>query len=141
MMPSLSLKKVCTKSGLAQGEVCYLDYAGMSVPIYDPVTKAVAFMAAILVATLAYFGYNYAKAERAQSEECFVNGIVRALTFFGGVVATLLPDNLRAEVISHTQTTIRPSRAIMGVASYYQLFVDPTRVRRPRDKAKVDSRR
>lgn len=56
-------------------------------------------------------------------------------------MATLVPDNLKAGVITHTQTTIRLSRAIMEVASYHQLFVEPTRVRRPRDKAKVDSRR
>ena len=66
-------------------------------------------------------------------EECFVNGIARAFSFFGGVVATLVPDNLKAGVI-------RLSRAIVELASYYRLWVDPTRVRRPRDKAKVEER-
>ena len=118
------------------GEVCYLDYAGMTIPIYDPITHVVLFCAQILVATLAYSGYTYAEAQRAQSEECFVNGIVRALSFFGGVVATLVPDNLKAGVISHTKRVIRLSRAIVELASYYHLWIDPTRVRRPRDKAK-----
>ncbi|WP_298211212.1 hypothetical protein [Ferrimicrobium sp.] len=80
------------------------------------------------------------KPERAQSEECFVNGIVRALNFFGGVVVTLVPDNLKAGVISHAKRVIRLSRAIVELASYYHLWVDPTRVRRPRDKAKVEER-
>jgi transposase len=73
-------------------------------------------------------------------EECFVNGIARAFSFFGGVVATLVPDNLKAGVISHTKRVIRLSRAIVELASYYRLWVDPTRVRRPRDKAKVKER-
>ena len=122
------------------GEVCYLDYAGMTIPIYDAITGVVLFCAQILVATLAYSGYTYAEAQRAQSEECFVNGIVRALGFFGGVVATLVPDNLKAGVISHTKRVIRLSRAIVELAGYYSLWVDPTRVRRPRDKAKVEER-
>ncbi|WP_298337478.1 IS21 family transposase [Ferrimicrobium sp.] len=122
------------------GEVCYLDYAGMTIPIYDAITHMVLFCAQILVATLAYSGYTYAEAQRAQSEECFVNGIARALSFFGGVVATLVPDNLKAGVISHTKRVIRLSRAIVELASYYHLWIDPTRVRRPRDKAKVEER-
>jgi len=104
------------------------------------ITHAVLFCAQILAATLAYSGYTYAEAQRAQSEECFVNGIARAFSFFGGVVATLVPDNLKAGVISHTKRVIRLSRAIVELASYYRLWVDPTRVRRPRDKAKVEER-
>jgi transposase len=50
----------------APGEVCYLDYAGMTIPIYDVITHAVLFYAQILVATLAYSGYTYAEAQRAQ---------------------------------------------------------------------------
>ena len=42
------------------GEVCYLDYAGMTIPIYDATTGVVLFCAQILVATLAYSGYTYA---------------------------------------------------------------------------------
>jgi len=55
-------------------------------------------------------------------------------------VATLVPDNLKAGVISHTKRVIRLSRAIVELACYYRLWVDPTRVRRPRDKAKVEER-
>jgi len=73
-------------------------------------------------------------------EECFVYGIARAFSFFGGVVATLVPDNLKAGVIPHTKRVIRLSRAIVELASYYRLWVDPTRVHRPRDKAKVEER-
>jgi len=42
----------------APGEVCYLDYAGMTIPIYDAITHAVLFCAQILVTTLAYSGYT-----------------------------------------------------------------------------------
>ncbi|WP_298211214.1 hypothetical protein [Ferrimicrobium sp.] len=44
------------------GEVCYLDYAGMTIPIYDATGHMVLFCAQILVATLAYSGYTYAEA-------------------------------------------------------------------------------
>jgi Transposase and inactivated derivatives len=129
--------KVTMMLSHAPGEICYLDYAGMTIPIYDPTGDLVLFCAEILVATLAYSGYTYAEAERSQSEECFANGIVGALSFFGGVTATLVPDNLKAGVIFHTKRAIRLSQTMVELARYYHLYVDPTRVRHPRDKAKV----
>lgn len=122
------------------GEVCFLDYAGATVPIYNPATGEVDFSAAILVATLAYSGYTYAEAERNQSEECFVTGIANALGFFGGVMTSLVPDNLKAGVITHTSSTLKLSRSLVELASHYELYVDPARVRKPRDKAKNEER-
>ncbi len=122
------------------GEEAFLDYCGDTVAIYDSGTSQVSFEAEIFLDTLAYSGYSYFEAQRRQDSQSFTGGIARGFTYFNGVVKTLVPDNLKAGVITNSKSDLRLSRAMMELAEHYQVFVDPARKYRAKDKAKVEER-
>jgi transposase len=64
---------------------------------------------------------------------------VRAFEFLGGVPEIVVPDNLKAGVSKacRYEPDVNPTYADM--AAYYGVAVIPTRVRKPKDKAKVES--
>jgi transposase len=121
-------------------EVLYLDYCGDTVPIYDRTSNRIAYEAEIFVATLAASGYSFFEGHLGQDSVSFVGGITMALSYIGGVVARLVPDNLKAGVITNNKSDLKLSRAMMELGAYYEVFVDPTRKYRAKDKAKVEER-
>jgi len=64
---------------------------------------------------------------------------VRALEFLGGVPRQIVPDNLRTGVLRANwyEPGLNPTYA--DLAAHYGTAILPTRVRRPRDKAKVEA--
>lgn len=119
------------------GEKLFVDYAGQTVPIVDRQTGAVQ-PAQIFVAVLGASNYTYVEASWSQNLADWVMAHVRALQFFGGCPAIIVPDNLKSGVRSpcRYEPTLNPTYAEM--AAYYGIAVIPARVRRPRDKAKVE---
>jgi transposase len=90
-------------------------------------------------------GYTYAEAQWAQDLPNWIGGHVRALAFFGGVPEIIVPDNTTTGVThpsryepdlnpTYQDLAARPSRA----RKHYEAVVIPARVRKPRDKAKVE---
>lgn len=64
---------------------------------------------------------------------------MRTLAFLGGVPRQIVPDNLRADVLRANcyESGINPTYRYP--AAHYGTAILPTRVRRPRDKAKVEA--
>ena len=64
---------------------------------------------------------------------------MRTLAFLGGAPQLIVPDNLRAAVLrAHWyEPGINPT--YRGFAAHYRTAILPTRMRRPRDKAKVEA--
>jgi transposase len=119
------------------GEKLFVDYAGDTVPITNPETGEV-HQAQIFVATLGASSYTYAEAQPSQEMPHWIGGHVRAHTFFGGVTQIIVPDNLR-QGVKHAyryEPEINPS--YLEMAQHYGVAVIPARVRRSRDKAKVE---
>jgi transposase len=122
------------------GEKAYIDYCGMTVPIYDKECDNVEFNSQIFVATLPYSEYSYFEAHSSQSAKWFINGCVRAFNYFGGVTEILVTDNLKASVIANTRNDVKLSKAMIDFAQYYSIIIEPTRPYKPKDKARVESR-
>ena len=119
------------------GEKLFIDYAGQTVPITDP-TTGVINDAQIFVAVLGASSYTYVEAHASQSLPNWIGAHRRALDFLGGVPEVLVPDNLKAGVKSpHLyEPDINPT--YQEFARHYELAVVPTRVRKPKDKAKAE---
>jgi transposase len=78
------------------------------------------------------------EARWTQSLPDWIGCHVGAFTAFGGVARQLVCDNLKAGVTAACRYEPGISRTYQEMASHYGTAVLPARVRRPRDKAKVE---
>lgn len=103
----------------------------------DPNTGEIC-QAAIFVAVLGASSYTYCAATWSQSISDWLSSHVRAFEFFGGVPATVVPDNLKSGVNKACiyEPTLNPSYG--ALARHYGVAVIPARPRRPKDKSKVE---
>jgi transposase len=82
--------------------------------------------------------YTYAEARWSEGLADWVGVHVNALAFLGGAPKLLVCDNLRAGVTAACRYEPGINRTYQEMAAHYGAAVLPTRVRRPRDKAKVE---
>jgi transposase len=120
------------------GEKLFIDYAGLTIP-YVLGTTGEERKAEVFVATLGASSYTYAEAQASQAMDSWIGGHVRAFEFFGGVPEILVPDNTKTGVTSPCRYEPDINPTYQDMAEHYGAAVIPTRVRRPRDKAKVES--
>jgi len=121
------------------GEKCFLDFAGDTVPIYCEETGKVRFRAQVFVAVLGASSYTFAYAVENQGIESWILANCLALEFFGGVPLVLVPDNLKAGVKDPNFYDPVINVTFAEMAKYYSAVVIPARVRKPKDKAKVEA--
>jgi transposase len=117
------------------GEKVFLDYAGQTVPLIDPQTGEVR-AAQIFVAVLGASNYTYAEAQWSQELPHWIAGHVRLFAFLGGVPHILVPDNLKAGVTRACRYEPDLNPTYQALAEHYDTAIIPTRIRKPRDKAK-----
>jgi hypothetical protein len=66
-------------------------------------------------------------------------GLDRAWMFFGATIATLIPDNTNAMVLDPDALNATLVPAFLDYVQARGLFVDPARVRSPKDKPRVEN--
>lgn len=120
------------------GDKLQVDYSGDKLSFIDR-TSGTVTSAELFVCSWGASSYCYAEASPSQKQEDFVTSHVRALQYFGCVPRALVPDNLKSAVMkaSSYEPTINTLYAAM--AAHYDVAVVPARVRKPRDKAVVES--
>ena len=121
------------------GEKLFVDYAGPTVPILDRRTGEILFEAQIFVAVLGASNYAYAEATRTQTLPDWIGAHVRAFAFIGGVPEIVVPDNLKSGVSKPCRYEPDINPTYHAMAAYYGTAVIPARVKKARDKAKVES--
>jgi transposase len=119
------------------GEKLFVDYAGATIPIYDPASGAVN-PAAVFVAVLGASSYTFAEATSGQDLRNWTGSHMRAFEFFGGVTEVVVPDNLKSAVThpSYYEPDLNPTYRDLG--EHYGVAIIPARPYRARDKAKVE---
>jgi transposase len=120
------------------GEKLFIDYSGPTVDIIDPQTGEI-IAVQIFVAVLGASNYTFAEATLDQTLPNWIASHVRALQFFGGVPALLVPDNLKAAVSKACRYDPKVNSTYADMAAYYGTAVLPTRPYKPKDKAKVEN--
>src|SRR4051812_14134818 len=120
------------------GERLFVDFAGQTVEVVDPATGEIR-TAQVFVAVLGASNYTYAEAVWTQSLPDWIGAHVRALEFLGGVPRQIVPDNLRSGVLRANWYEPGLNPTYQDLATHYGTAILPTRVRRPRDKAKVEA--
>ena len=119
------------------GEKLFIDYSGSKVPYTDPVTGLV-HHAEIFTAVLGASGYTYAEASVNQSKESFANSHINTFKYINGVPVVLVPDNLKSAVIEASFFDAQINSTYQDMANHYGCVVIPARVRKPKDKSKVE---
>lgn len=120
------------------GDKCFVDYAGHTVEVIDRGSGEIR-PAQIFVAVLGCSNYTYAEASWTQSLPDWLGAHVRALEFFGGAPAAFVPDNLKSGVDKPHRYDPDLNCAYAEFAEHYDVAILPARVRRPRDKSKVET--
>jgi transposase len=120
------------------GEKAFVDFSGDGIDIVDPKTGEV-FRTKLFVAVLGASSLTYVEPVLDETLPTWIGCHVRAFDFFGGVPEIVVPDNLKSGVKrpDRYEPEINPTYA--DWAQHYGCAVIPARVRRPRDKAKVES--
>jgi len=120
------------------GEKLFVDYAGQTVPVVDRATGQLR-EAQIFVATLGASSYTYAEATWGQTVPDWIGSHVRAFAHFGGVPELVIPDNLKAGVTAACYYDPDLNPTYQELARHYGTAILPARVRKPRDKGKVEN--
>lgn len=123
---------------ISPGDKLFVDYAGMTMPVIDRLTGEI-HAAQIFVATLGHSGYTYVEATATQSIPDWLGSHRRALEYFGGVPAAVVPDNLKSGVTRAHRYDPDINPSYQDLATHYGFAVLPARVATPRDKAAVES--
>ena len=119
------------------GEKLFVDWAGDTIGVADPTTGEV-HQARIFVAALGASNYTYAEARWTETLPDWIGAHVNALNAIGGVPKALVPDNLKAGVTKPSRYEPGINRTYQDLADHYGCVVLPTRIVKPRDKAKVE---
>ena len=119
------------------GDKLFVDYAGKTMAVIDRHTGEVQ-IAQVFVAALGASHYTYVEATLTQSVADWLAAHVRALEYFGGVPRAIVPDNLKSGV--HRPCRYEPdlNPSYQDFAEHYGIAILPARVRKPRDKSKVE---
>jgi len=120
------------------GEKLFVDYCGQTVPVIDKSTGEV-YKCQIFVAVLGASNFTYAEATYTQGLPDWIGSHVRALDFIGGVPEILVPDNLLSGVTKACRYEPGINRTYQELAVHYGAAVIPARVRKPKDKARVEA--
>lgn len=125
----------------APGEVAQVDF-GYVGKLYDP-TRGMLRKAWVFVLVLGHSRHQAARIAFDQAVETWLRVHVECLRDLGGVVETIVPDNLKAAVIraafgvSGEPTEL--NRSYRELARHYNFKIDPAPVRQPKKKGKVES--
>lgn len=131
----------CQRRSLRQvhraGDKLFIDYCGPTVAVVDA-SSGEPRQAQVFVAVLGASSYTYAEATWTQSLPDWIGSHQRALAFFGGVPALLVPDNLRAAVSRPDRYAPEPNATYLACARHYGTAILPARPYKPKDKAKAE---
>ena len=118
------------------GEKLFVDFAGDTVAVIDPLTGDIR-PAHIFVAALGASNFTYAEARWSEGLADWISVHVNALAAIGGVPKAVVCDNLKAGVTKPSRYEPGINRSYQELATHYGFAVLPTRIKKPRDKTSV----
>ncbi len=127
---------VVMRSDYEPGEKLLSDYAGETLSYWD--FQGNQFKVEIFVATLGFSNRIYAEATESQKLAHWVNSHIRAFSYFGGVTAAIVIDNLKSGVTKCHRYEPDINRTFEEFGAHYSTTIFPVRSAKPRDKAKVE---
>jgi len=119
------------------GEEAQVDYGKMG-RLRDDATGKMRDVWALIV-TLTFSRYMFVMPMFSQTTEAVCAGLDEAWRFFGGITKRIVPDNMSAIVDDANPESFKLVDAFAEYAEVRGFFVDPARVRHPKDKPRVEN--
>src|SRR5207237_10893467 len=113
------------------GEKLFVDYSGKKPHIVDCKTGELIDVE-LFVAALGASNYTFAEASLTQSGPDWIASHVRALGYFGGAPAALVPDQLKSGVTKPCRYEPEVQRTYEELAQHYGTTVLPAPPKHPR---------
>lgn len=118
------------------GEQAQVDFASVGLmkdPLSGEMRKSYAF-----IMTLSHSRYRFVRFVFKQDVASWIDCHIRAFHFFGGVPRTVMPDNLKSGVETADLYDPILNRSYAELEKHYGFVCDPTKIRTPRHKGKVE---
>ena len=93
----------------------------------------------VLIVTLAFSRYQFVWPTFRQTTEAVCEGLDRAWGFFGAMSLSMIPDNMKAIVKDADALNPTLVDAFLDYVQARGIFVDPARIRAPKDKPRVEN--
>lgn len=119
------------------GEKMFVDWVGDTMTVINPETGE-AITAYLFVSAIGTSGYPYVEAFPTKEKGNWIRAHVNAFRHYGGLPLILVPDNDKSAVTSPSRYDPELNKTYREMAEYYGVAVIPARVRRPKDKPKVE---
>ena len=121
---------------VAPGSQIQIDYGKVGLLFDGKSNKKRAVYA--FIATLSHSRHKYVEFTFKQDQQSFVASHVNMFEFFDGVAEHITLDNLKTGVIKPDLYDPKLNQTYQEMAEHYNCFLDPCRVRHPKDKGKVE---
>jgi transposase len=120
------------------GEKTFVDYSGLTVPIYTSNLQDVLYKAEIFVGVLGASDLIYCEATKSQTLPDWIASHQNMLRYYKGAPELFIPDNLRSGVTKPGRYEPLCNRTYEEFAQHYDCMIMPARSYCPKDKAKVE---
>jgi transposase len=119
------------------GQEAQIDFGKMGLML-DPESGKKRTLWALII-TLVFSRYQYVWPTFRQTTAAVCEGLDRAWMFFRGITPTLIPDNTKAMINDPDALAPTLVAAFLDYVQARGIFVDPARVRSPKDKPRVEN--
>jgi transposase len=118
------------------GEKVFVDFAGDTIDIFDPITGEAHAMK-LFVAAMGASNYTYAEACPSEGLSDWIGVHTGLFRYLGGVPKFVVCDNLKAAVTNPDRYDPGINRTYAEMAAHYGTAILAARPRRPKDKTSV----
>jgi transposase len=120
------------------GDLVYVDYSGNGL-FYTDSHIGNRVEVDVFCCCWGLSSFTYADATKTQKKRDFCQSHVRAFRYFGVIPNGVVPDNLKSAVTKYNPFDPQLNPLYEEVAKHYGIVILPARIRKPKDKAKVES--
>jgi len=121
----------------AAGQEAQVDFGRMG-QMLDPVLGRMRMLWALVV-TLSFSRYQFVWPTFAQTTAAVCEGLDHAWWFFGAMIRIIIPDNTPAMIKDPDALNPTLTAAFLDYVQARDIFVDPARIKSPKDKARVEN--
>ncbi len=120
----------------APGEVMFIDYAGSTLSYQDEGQEILVYA---FVATLGYSKKRFAFATKDMTAKSWIDGIIAAINFCGGVPEVIHFDNAKS-MVKKSGIVAELSRSAKEFSDHYDVLIDTSKVATPTHNPLAENR-